>query len=272
MNRASCVCVVAMASVACDGSNDIRSGWEKVLSHCASTDLVKASNILYFGPSNTTGPGSVFRKAADADFRIRWPAGDLVPPAPVTIIVRGADSACSGSTQTNSDFGASLSFSGQPTPISAGLQADFKKASSVDVQAGKIAWDTVAEGPYKQYVDSLPGASGAQKDLFTGQMLVLYRALRVSGYAVALQFSSTDAANLQAKYSGPQLGGALSAGLNATWGSNGKLTLSASSDFYIAGQLVKYTAGGFAEQGDAIAPTPIDVGTKAKATIEHPSL
>jgi hypothetical protein len=250
------------------GDNDARTAWQKVLSQCATTDLVSPGNILYFGPSNVVGPGSVFRKASAGDYRIRWPIKSIVPPASDAVIVPGADQPCSGSTQSNSDISATLGFAGQSSPISANLQGDFKKANSVEVKAGHLAWDTVAEGPYQGYVDSLPPTSGAQKDLFTGQMLVLYRALRVSGYTVNLTFSSSDAASLQAKYTGAQLGGQLGGGFSAAWSSSGTLTLSSSGDFYIAGQLVKYARGGFAGRGPAVAPTYEPVDPSAKATVE----
>lgn len=254
-----------------DGSNDPKSVWLKVLNKCASTDLVKTQNLIYFGASNTTGPGSIFRQAAAGDYRIRWPIGAISPAPGTSVVIPGDDVTCSGTSSTASDFNASLTFTGSPAPISAGLQNDLKKAQNIQVSPTNIAWDTVAEGPYEIYASSLPvAAPGPHADLLTGKMLVLYRALRVHGYSAKLDFNSSDALALQAKYTGPQLAGSLGAGLSASWSANGTLTISAPDNFYIAGQLVGYNGSGFSAHGSALAASVVTVPTNTTAKVEAP--
>jgi hypothetical protein len=92
--------------------------------------------------------------------------------------------------------------------------------------------------------------------------------LRVHGYSAKMDFSASDAASVKAKFTGPQLGGSLSGGLTASWNASGSLTLSSSGDFYIAGQLVKYSGTGFSSSGPAISREFLPISKEAKALLD----
>ncbi len=53
-----------------------REAWIDVLSKCASSEAL--NNVVYFGPSNKVGPGSVWRKSDDS-LHLRWTLADTEP-------------------------------------------------------------------------------------------------------------------------------------------------------------------------------------------------
>ena len=243
-----CICLCLMA---CEPES-AKDAWNAVVKNCATTDLSGAT-IQYFGPSNNVGPGSIWRPGPEGGYRLRYNLGDM--PGEKTFITRGEAYKCDGSRATFFGLKAAAGLTSPLTPTSAELSNDFKKAKSIEVQVQAMAWDLIREGPFESYVKTLPVGSGSiRDDLDRGDRLVLYRALRISGYAAQLKFSASDAASLKAKYSGPlpkALTGDVGAELSANWTDETTLKLSSSNDFFIAGELVPYAATGFAATGSA---------------------
>ena len=104
----------------------------------------------------------------------------------------------------------------------------------------------------------------SRRDLNSGTRLVLIRALRVQGFTADIVFSAADAASAKAKYSGQitsGLTGELGAGLTASWTDDTTLRITA-TDFYIAGELGRYTTSGFAS-GQVTASRLEEIPTNA---------
>jgi len=104
----------------------------------------------------------------------------------------------------------------------------------------------------------LPNNDPVKSDLLNAHQLVLTRALKVKGMTAVLTF--TDSAGAAAKLqipagSVPKSGSSdVGVDLNAAWDGNTKLTLTATSDFYIAGELRTFDANGLAGPGSTIGP------------------
>ena len=180
---------------------------------CVASDL-NGETILYFGPSNKVGPGTVWRAGSDGGYRLRWSLQEM--PGNEVFMNPGNQSSCEGSSTTKFGFKAALGLTSQITPASGSLANDFQKAKSINVKAASVAWNTIKEGPFENYIKALPATAGIREDLGKGNRLVLYRALRVSGYSAVMEFNTSDVAELKAKYPGPlpkSVTGELSAGL-----------------------------------------------------------
>jgi hypothetical protein len=223
--------------------------WHLLAKDCAVNDL-NGDKVLYFGPSNVLGPGSVWREAsADAGggYRVRWDSTAI--PTPATWAKTGAEFTCQGSKTSKISGGATAKFTSQLAPLNGQVAADLSRATSVEVKASKMKWDLLLEGPYEQAVRQLAANSAIRQDLEKPGRLVMYRALKVQGFEARMSFDRSAAAELQAKYSGgalQKLNGELGAGLNVKWTSETEMVITAPGDFYVAGELVPYETTGFA--------------------------
>jgi hypothetical protein len=240
-------CLLAMSITSCKHP-DVGQSW-KVVAGCATSDL-NGPHVLFFGPSNAVGAGSIWRKDASGVFRLRYDLTQM--PDPKNFYGSASASSCSGTDVSNFVFGANASL--DVKPISGELKADFKNAKSVEAKANSITWIALAEGPYGDYVNALSATSGPGADLRVGDKYVLYRALKVEGFETTLAFSHEVAAGLKA--SGVGVGaGTAGGGLNASWTGDDKLTLTAAGPFYIAGEFKRYLPTGFAASGHALGPS-----------------
>ena len=213
-----------------------REAWIDVLSKCASSEAL--NNVVYFGPSNKVGPGSVWRKSDDS-LHLRWTLADIEPDEGKlkNLIQEGALTSCQGETSSEWKLKPSLAFESQATPISAELSADLNRAKSVTVSVDKWAMDLIKEGPFEKWIKSNKDYSD---DLKQQDRLVLEKAVRVIGFSTILDFSESDAIALKGKYSQPTLNfGSLGVGMNAEWKSSTKLELKSNNAFYIAGEFSK---------------------------------
>lgn len=248
---------VAVSSLAGCGTNDAKSAWNDVVKKCAASDLT-AKTVLYFGPTNNVGPGSIWREGPEGGYRLRWTDKDLTWAS--NVVQPGGPLACEGKVVADFSGKASVGLTSLVAPASGELAGDLKRARTISAKANALAWDTIKEGPYEQHVNNLPQDSGVKQELHSGTRLVMVRALRVSGFTADLTFSQSDAASLKAKFNGEITSGVdaeLSAGLSATWTNDTTLKISA-SDFYIAGELGQYTSTGFAT-AETEAPKAVDI-------------
>lgn len=229
-------------------ANNAKTAWTKVAKNCAVSDL-DGQKILFFGPSNTLGPGSIWREApaeANGGYRARWDA-NAVPNAKAWSRT-GSEFSCQASSTTTFSGEAAAALTTDIAPLAADVQAAFKSARSVEVKTTMMRWDLLLEGPYELALLGLPGNSALKKDLMETGRLVLYRALKVRGFEAKLSFDKDTSAALKAKYQGGVLkasNSAVGTDLNYSWSSASELLITSPNDFYVAGQLVKITAGHF---------------------------
>lgn len=259
--RKSITLLLMVTSMLLTGCND--SPWSLIAEDCAVNDL-NGEKVLYFGPSNVLGPGSVWREAsADAGggYRARWDSTSI--PTQSVWAKMGAEFTCQGSKTTKISGGAAAKVSSQLTPLNGEVAADLSRATSVEVKASKMAWDVLLEGPYEQAVLQLESNSPIRQDLEKTGRLVMYRALKVQGFEAKMSFDKSAAAELKAKYSGgalQALNGELGAGLNVKWASETEMVITSPGDFYVAGELVRYEPTGFASAAVEIEKVKIKKG------------
>jgi hypothetical protein len=253
------VVVVASFTLGCDGSKDAKAVWNNGLKKCAVNDQI-GPNVVYFGPSNALGPGTIFQKFSDGGIQVShladsYGAQKLLAPA------KPFD--CASNYSTSFKLGGSATLP-STIPVSGSLSANLSSARTVDVTATNLIWDQLIVGDYRSLVNALLETNDVKKDLLENHELVLSRALRVSGMKATLQF--TNDAGAAAKLQIPN-GSVISKSkdtsapveLNVSWQGNTQLTLTAQSDFYIAGELRNYTATGLAGPAQEIGPVAPDV-------------
>lgn len=246
---------------ACDGKDSARAVWRDLLSKCAQSDQMGGS-LLYFGPSNNLGAGTVMRRAADGGFRAVWRLSD----APVSAEARdrsinlGAPATCQGKSVRTSKVGASAMVESGLAPITGSLQADLNRARSVTLSVGSWAIEEVVEGPFTAMVTSIPADNDYRASLSRAEHFVAGRLVRVTGMAAELEFTSDVAAGLQARYTGPVAGTGIqgSVALSGRWTSATTLRLESNDTFYIAGELYRLTGGGFAGDEGRLLPVAVD--------------
>jgi hypothetical protein len=245
-----CSCALAISVSACVHGKDAKTAYEKGIKPCAVSDL-NGKNILYFGPSNAVGTGSIWRKDNSGVFHLRYDLSQM--PDPKNFLADSTPFDCTGSDLSKFAFGANASLDAQP--VSAELKADIQRGRTVESKA-TLAWVPIQEGAYKDYVDAMP-AAGPRADLMAGDKYVLARALKVASFETTLEYSSTIAAGLSGKYNGPlpaNLAGNAGGGLTASWTGGNKLTLKSNGSFYIAGEFQPYLPSGFAAAGKVFGP------------------
>lgn len=250
--------------------DDAKSTWTEVLSKCAVSD-VNGTKMLYFGPSNNLGPGSIWvSDDAEGGYRIRYSLANL--PKPQTFVNVGTSFQCSGTSTTTLTGSGSIDAAVSVLPVSADVAVDLKRAKSVTVSVGSASWDDVLGGPYEAYIKALPATNQARVELETGSRLVLIRALKITGFSTKMTFDTNVTPSLKAKYSGPLptgVSGQLGANLSASWDDSNTLTITSNDDFYIEGKLSQYKTTGLAAAGASPFGNPdgIDIDKRRHALL-----
>ncbi len=235
-----------------------RDAWVEVIKKCAEAQTIDEDKLLYFGPSNTIGPGSLWRKDTQGKgYGLRMVNEDLSENK--KIVHKDTPALCKGQSVTGTDLGAKLSFTSELSPVSAEVKADFKRAKSISAKAGEIRWFTVQEKPFEDYIHELPDSNPLKEDINQENRLVMRRALMVSGYSAKIKFDASAAAELEGKYSGTlpaELVGDLGAGISASWRDGTTLVLESKAPFFIVGELHPWLSSQFLA---AAGPPRMDV-------------
>lgn len=225
----------------CDGAKDARAIWKSGIKKCSNNDLL-GPNVLYFGPSNNQGPGTVFVNFVSGGTQVSHLVSEYVKN-PDSVIIAGNTFKCGVNSTSKMNMSAVASASlGSILPVSGELGFDLKKAKTLTIGTDSVQWDQLIVGPYISLIRDLPDDNSVKRDLLTDHQPVLARALKVKGLTATLDFSSNVGPTVKAKFPFPHVPSS-QGGVNITgnWESDTKLTLTATSDFYIAGELRKYS-------------------------------
>ncbi len=241
--------------------DDARAIWKSVIKKCAKNDLL-GKDILFFGPSNNLGPGTIMQKFTTGGGGIQVShLFSEFSSDPDSIINVGQTFSCEGMKSSRTTIGADLSLE-SAVSISGDLGIELKRAKKISVKVNSAQWVDIITGPFRQQILSLSDDNIVKKDLLVNGHLVLSRALRVRGMHAELSFSSEIGGEIKAKYpeiiidSGPADAGV---GLNGKWIGDTKLVIDSTSDFYIAGELREFLSTGLAAPSDVIGPIIQDV-------------
>ena len=235
--------VVSSVLLACS-SPDSGSAADEFVKGCADSEL-NSKSVLYFGPSNQIGPGSVWsRLGSTGGYQPQWRMQDLGVDA--SVIDQGKSFSCDLTKSSKLTTDAGLSVVSSVSNVSADAKADFARGKVVSVSSTGAAWDTVVAGPYGVKLRALSD-SAIRSDITLPNRIIMRRALRLEGYRVTMAFDTSIAPGIKAKYSGKILGketlGDVGANLSAKWTQDDKLELTAASGIYVAGEFAQLVNG-----------------------------
>jgi hypothetical protein len=226
------------------------------------------------GPSNNWGPGSLWHATSDRDFNPVWPLSALTKdPAPLGAVVPpGNPTSCVGKTTKTSSVKPSAVLESKLAPASGSLSADLDRARTITLSVSGWQWDFVAEGPFNQAVSAAAHAGAPYAtDVSKPARVVMTKALLVKGMSADLEFSSSDAAQLKAKYSGnlgALSGSDISVGFDGKWTSATTLNIATAGSFYLVGKMAPLVSGGFAAGGPRFGQ-PVAVQPDARVGVFH---
>jgi hypothetical protein len=220
----------------------------KHFTKACATDELQSNAVLYFGPSNQIGPGSVWtRLGPNGGYQPQWRTGDLNLNS-AKVVQLGKAFPCDFSQNAKLTAEGGLSALSPAANVSAEVKADFARAKTIQVSAKETAWDMVVAGPYLLQLKGISNPD-IKRDVFGKNRLVVRRALRLSGYKALLDFDTNLAPTIKAKYDGMKLGakvvGEVGAQFIAKWTKNEKLELSAADNVYVAGEFAELINGDF---------------------------
>jgi len=214
---------------------------------------VPRKSLLYFGPSNNTGPGSVWRKQAEGGYALRF---DLVKAIPdenkrALLVTKGTSSSCSGSTLSDLNLNVGLMVSSTVSSVNGNLTAALGMASKSEVTARAWRLDLINEFDYERWLAS-DEASDFRKDIVDGEKWksrrIMNAAVAVEGFTAVLTFNSGAQAEVKAAF--PNESTPINGNITAKWTESNTLAVVTEGEFYIAGRLVKVNAdGGFGMLG-----------------------
>jgi len=231
------------------------------VNNCADSD-VDSKSVLYFGPSNHIGPGSIWsRLGPNGGYQPQWRIEDL--KVDKNVVAKGQSFKCEISQNSKLIANGGLSVTSDVARVSGELKNDLSRAKSIKVSSTGAAWDTVVIGPYNQQLKAIVDQD-VRKDVQGANRLLLRRALRLDGYKAVLDFDSSVKPEIKAKYSNKLLGaatlGEVGGELSANWTNDGKLELTATDGVYVAGEFAELVRGEWAStRGEESIP---DLGDK----------
>lgn len=245
-----CCSIAVLFAGGCGGKDNARSIWNDFVKKCATTGL--GGELLYFGPSNAAGAGSIWKHSTDGSYSLRATARRL-DEAGVDFLEPGSAFGCQGQVTSSSKFSPSVGLHTELAPVSGELALDLNRAKKVTVAVDSLAWEVIEGIAFEQAVQALPANHPVKLDLAKPDRYVLSKALRVKGLRATLEFDSETGGTLSAKYPSGNLGplgpAEIGVGITGRWVGRTVLEIEAGADFYIAGELRRVDTTGVAATG-----------------------
>jgi len=215
---------------------DATSAWRDVLQKCAASDLLGRRQVLFFGVSNTVGPGSVWRFSDDRSVRLLFELSDAVPSPDdrTKLMVISPMSQCVGKASSNWNLRFGLPFSTPINSLAANIAAILGRAKSVTVSVDGFGMDVLKEVPWREAFRRL-GASGSSNVyysvLFEDGSVLAENVVKVRGLKAVFTYDRALSADVAASFSGKSfvLGSGKASTGGATPGSGNGATTTAGS-------------------------------------------
>jgi len=222
-----------------------RDAWKQVLKGCAENDLL-GNDVLYFGPSNNLGVGSVLQKR-DKGYGLRYRPSDLKIPSDVAFLNAGTSAKCSGESKKTFSLGGGASLDNPIAPVNGEISGQLNRGKNVTMGVTSYRWDTLVEGPFENWFKK--GADQSIKDeLYSpasagkNPRYVLTKALWVSGFTAVVTFDSKVGIEVKGKLPpGPAPAATLGFNASVKWEGNEKLTIESTEPFFIVGEISQFT-------------------------------
>src|SRR5262245_14196641 len=124
---AAALVVVTLAYHPSGAAVTARDVWKNVIQNCANNDVVDIDHVLYTGPTNTLGLGTIWRPV-DGGYR---PVRDFATVADETlrrkVVHIDTASDCAADATKSKKFSASLVFQALLAPLGVNLSADLSR-------------------------------------------------------------------------------------------------------------------------------------------------
>jgi len=265
LNRQLVTVTIIASVLALGGCNGTSHDVSKVLTDSCADDQLASNAVLYFGPSNHIGPGSIWaRLGVNGGYQPQWRVEDLNLNYS-KVVEPGKSFQCDFSKNSKFTANAGLSVLSMATNASAEVKSDFARAKAIKVSASQVAWDMVVAGPYLVQLKAISDPS-IKSDVFGKNRLVVRRALRLSGYKATLEFDTKINPEIKARYDGVMLGpkavGEVGAQFSAKWTSDDRLELTAADSVYVAGEFAELINGEFVSTKGEETTIVVDLGIK----------
>lgn len=216
------------------------------LKNCAATDLTAEDIIRYTGPVGS-GPGSRWVVFNNTSTAIAADITDLLGnPVPPEVFAKppGVAGQCDIGNTTTTSIGGELSLSIATLPVSGDLKARLANVKVSSVTVNGYQWESIKFDVYNNLISKIPEGSPYRVPGAGRQTAIAM--LKVKGYTATLDTTSSQSAELNAKYSGElpkALTGDLGGGVKASVDNKGKFQITIPGETYIAGIFRPVNAG-----------------------------
>ncbi|SRR6266852_7027138 len=225
-----------------------RDAWKQVLKGCAENDLL-GKDLLYFGPSNNLGVGSVLRKRQNG-YGVRYRTSDLNIPSGVKFLNEGTLAKCSGYSRRTFTLGGGANLENPIAPLNGEVSALLNRGRNVTIGVTHYRWDTLVEGPFESWFKNSADAS-VKDDLYApaasghDPRYVVIKALWISGFTAEVTFDSRVGADVKGKIPpGPVEASNLGFNAMVKWEGNEKLMIESIEPFFIVGEIAEFAPAG----------------------------
>jgi hypothetical protein len=250
-----CLVLAPQASIVGNArADDASDAWRQVLSKCAKTDVI-GKQSLFFGISNSVGPGSVWRFADDKSIRLMFELSDAFSASvdQARLVSRSNVANCTGDSSFGWNVKLGLPFSTAAIPISIDISTVLGSADKVTVSVAGFAVDVLKETPWKQAFRLLGPDNPYFQELSQPNRVIAENVVKVTGLKATFVFGTKLSAGIQAMFKGKifSLGAASTkaepsgggAGLHADVTDDNTITITADGPFYLLAAYSKLVGG-----------------------------
>ncbi|NEU08001.1 hypothetical protein GZH53_06720 [Flavihumibacter sp. R14] len=243
MNTRNLLIIIILHLPAFSFSQDLKKAWKNALKSCSKNEIF-AKDALFFGPSNSIGIGSVWRRTDNGGYNPRFELADMVPDSVHSKIIKPGIKMEQCSSTKNIAWTSSISL-----PIVAQffkvdeVSASLRRARRATISLDNLALDVIKELPFEQALKSVLQRDSTNifvKDLLNNRdRLLITKAYRLTGLVVTLDYDPAVLEELKTKYSNGatvQLGGDKGLKIEFSYTSNSQLTIKLPKEVYIAGE------------------------------------
>lgn len=184
-------------------ADDATTAWRKILRKCAASDVI-GKQSLFFGVSNSVGPGSVWRFADDKSIRLLFELSDAFPDeGQRTLLIKSNPVAqCAGDATSSWNLKLSLPFSTGAIPLAADIGAILGRAKKVTVSVSGFGVDELKEVNWKQAFQGLPPNNAYRSEVNQLDRVIAENVVKIAGLKAVFVFGSQLSADVQARFQG----------------------------------------------------------------------
>jgi len=212
-----------------------KASWQEVLIRCGAGEVLEGG--VFYGPSDQAGPGSIWRRTNVGTYRLRWSSAEAKGSGPAPVEAAQAAPCKEGRFTLVRLFPTQLLMN-PLQPMDTEFEAALDKTDKVTVRVRGWAVDRLAEGAFGGRLKEVPAGSLLRKDLDRETIMAQSNGVRVTGFAVSMEYAPADAERLRGRYKDISIrSGKAGASFTGKWISPTVLELSADKDIYVFGRL-----------------------------------